>query len=250
MGHSYLLKIRTDTKIDFNNRLVYTDSINPYTYRNFYNGSGVAIGDLNNDGLDDVFFTGNQVDNKLYQNLGDLKFKNLTEGSNTASSDSWCTGVSMVDINADGLLDIYVCKAGPPSDTNRRNQLFINQGNFTFEDQAANYGLDVLGLSIHAVFFDFDRDGDLDCYLLNNSLKSVGGYNLVKGQRDIASDDGNKFFINQNGKFVNRTAESGIYSSAIGFGLGIAASDFNQDGFIDLYVANDWVQMQPTLIMI
>ena len=241
-NQSYLLTMRTDTEIDFNNRLVYTDSINPYTYRNFYNGSGVAIGDLNNDGLEDIFFTGNQVDNQLYQNLGDFTFKDVTEGSHTASSDSWCTGVSMVDINADGLLDIYVCKAGPPSDQNRRNQLFINQGDFVFEDQAVAYGLDILGLSIHAVFFDFDRDGDLDCYLLNNSLKSVGGYDLIKGQRDIASSDGNKFMVNEGGRFIDRSTELGIYSSGIGFGLGIAASDFNQDGYIDLYVANDFFE--------
>jgi len=240
--HSYLLLMRTDTGINFDNQLVYTDSINPYTYRNFYNGSGVAIGDLNNDGLDDVFFSGNQVDNQLYQNLGDFKFKNVTERSNTASAGSWCTGVSMVDINADGLLDIYVCKAGPPSDKNRRNQLFINQGDFIFEDQAAEYGLDIIGLSIHAVFLDFDRDGDLDVYLLNNSLRSVGTYDLVKGQREVASQDGNQFLINQEGTFVNMTSDLGFYSSNIGFGLGIAASDFNLDGYIDIYVGNDFFE--------
>ncbi len=239
---SYLLRMRTDTEINFTNQLIYTDSINPYTYRNFYNGSGVAIGDLDNDGLDDLFFTGNQVDNQLYQNRGNFQFKDVTEGSGTASTDSWCTGASMVDINADGLLDIYVCKAGPPSDENRRNQLFINQGDFRFVDQAADYGLDILGLSIHAVFFDFDRDGDLDVYLLNNSLKSVGAYDLVRDQRDIASEDGNQFLVNEDGRFVNKTRELGIYSSSIGFGLGIAASDFNQDGYLDLYVGNDFFE--------
>lgn len=237
-----VLTLKMNTGIDFNNVLTYTDSINPYTYRNFYNGSGLAIGDLNNDGLDDVFFTGNQVDNAIYKNLGDFKFSDVTDGSGLASEDSWSTGASMVDINGDNLLDIYVCKAGPPGGTYRKNQLFINQGDFKFTDEAEQYGLDVMGLSIQASFFDYDLDGDLDCYLLNNSLKSVGGYDLRTGQRELASDNGNKFFENINGKFVNRTAELGIYSSDIGFGLGVMVLDINDDSYPDVYVANDFFE--------
>lgn len=237
-----LLSLKTDTGIDFNNVLTYTDSINPYTYRNFYNGSGLAIGDLDNDGLDDIFFTGNQVDNAVYKNLGNLKFSDITDGSGLASEDSWSTGVSMVDINGDDLIDIYVCKAGPPGGSNRRNQLFINQGDFVFIDEAERYGLDVMGLSIQASFFDYDLDGDLDCYLLNNSLKSVGGYDLRTGQRDLPSDNGNKFFENINGKFVDRTNENGIYSSDIGFGLGVIILDINNDSYPDIYVGNDFFE--------
>jgi len=237
-----LLSLKTDTGIDFNNVLIYTDSINPYTYRNFYNGSGIAIGDLDNDGLDDVFFTGNQVDNVVYKNLGDFKFADVTDGSGLASEESWSTGVSMVDINGDHLLDIYVCKAGPPGGSNRKNQLFINQGDFIFKDEASLYGLDVIGLSIQASFFDYDLDGDLDCYLLNNSLKSVGGYDLKTGQRNLPSENGNKFFENVNGKFVDRTIEKGIYSSDIGFGLGVMVVDVNNDSYPDIYVGNDFFE--------
>lgn len=242
LSDDFVLSLRFNTGIDFNNQLIYTDSINPYTYRNFYNGSGLAIGDLDNDGLDDIFFTGNQVDNKVYQNLGSFEFTDVTDKSMLASKGSWCTGASMVDINGDNLLDIYVCKAGPPSDTNRKNQLFINQGNFEFVDEAEKYGLDVMGLSIHASFFDYDLDGDLDCYLLNNSLKSVGGYDLREGQRDIPGENGNKFFENVDGKFIDRTTALGIYSSDIGFGLGVMILDINGDTYPDIYVGNDFFE--------
>lgn len=237
-----LLHLRKDTGIKFNNKLVYSDSINPYTYRNFYNGSGLAIGDLDNDGLEDIFFTGNQVDNVIYKNKGGLKFEDVTENSGLSCSNNWCTGTSMVDINGDNLLDIYVCKAGPSGGPNRQNQLFINQGNFKFVDQAAQYGLDIEGLSIHASFFDYDRDGDLDCYLLNNSLKSIGGYDLREGQRNTPSTNGNKLLENVGGKFIDKTTELGIYSSDIGFGLGVMIVDINGDHYPDIYVANDFFE--------
>jgi len=239
---SPVLQLRSNTGIDFNNILTYSDSINPYTYRNFYNGSGLAIGDLDNDGLDDVFFTGNQVDNKIYKNLGDLKFEDVTASSGLASEDSWSTGACMVDVNGDNLLDIYVCKAGPPGGANRKNQLFINQGGLVFKDEAEAYGLDIMGLSIQALFFDYDLDGDLDCYLLNNSLKSVGGYDLREGQRNIPSDNGNKFFENIDGKYIDKTTTLGIYSSDIGFGLGVMIVDINSDNYPDIYVANDFFE--------
>ena len=161
------------SNITFINSLEYTEQLNPYTYRNFYNGGGVAIGDFNNDSLQDIFFTGNLVSNRLYLNKGGLYFDDITEQSGLISSGVWSTGVSVVDINGDGYLDIYVCKSGPPGGERRYNELFINNGDLTFKESAKEYGLDNEGLSTHAAFFDFDKDGDLDCYLLNNTIRSI-----------------------------------------------------------------------------
>lgn len=237
-----LYRLLTDTGIDFSNDLNYTEELNPYTYRNFYNGGGVALGDINNDGLLDVFFTGNLVDNKLYLNQGDWKFRDITDNAGVGSEGSWSTGATFVDINADGYLDLYVCKAGPPGGPNRHNQLFINQGDLTFVDQSEEYGLDIVGLSIHSTFFDYDKDGDLDCYLLNNSIRSIGNFDLIKDQRNTPDKEGNKFFENVEGKFIDVTQEVGVYSSKIGFGLGVTLSDFNDDGWTDIFVSNDFFE--------
>jgi len=231
-----------ETGIDFLNDLPYTEEFNTYTYRNFYNGGGVALGDINNDGLTDIFFTGNIVNNKLYLNKGDWKFEDITEKAGVACPDVWCTGASMVDINGDGLLDIYVCKAGKPGGEKRYNELFINQGNLTFTEEAKSYGIDVNGLSIHSAFFDYDLDGDLDCYLLNNSIRAVGGFDLKEGLRNIPDSEGNKFFRNDDGKFIDATTEVGIYSSNIGYGLGITLSDFNEDQWPDIFISNDFFE--------
>ncbi|MDG2450807.1 MAG: VCBS repeat-containing protein, partial [Saprospiraceae bacterium] len=174
----YLFLVVNDSGIDFSNDLNYTQELNPYTYRNYYNGAGIGVADFDNDGLEDIYFSGNQVDNALYRNLGNLKFEKVESSPILNCTGSWSTGVSIVDINQDGLKDIYVCKAGPPEGPRRYNELFINNGNFEFTESAEKYGLRIKGFSIHATFFDFDKDGDLDCYLLNNSLRSVGGYNL------------------------------------------------------------------------
>lgn len=230
--------------IDFKNNLVFTEQLNPYTYRNFYNGAGVATGDINNDGLLDIYFAGNQADNKLYLNQGDLKFMDITDIAGVACPGVWSTGVTFVDINADGLLDIYVCKSGDPNTHHRNNELFINNGDLTFSEQSEEYGLDITGLSVQAAFFDYDKDGDLDCYLLTNSIKSVGNYDLVKDQREIPDPlgGGNKFFINQDGKFRDHSKEAGIYRSDIGFGLGITLGDFNNDSWTDIFVSNDFFE--------
>tara|TARA_R110002051_G_scaffold203391_1_gene269787 strand:+ start:1544 stop:4807 length:3264 start_codon:yes stop_codon:yes gene_type:complete len=228
--------------ISFENNLTYTEELNPYTYRNFYNGGGVALGDINNDGLLDIYFTGNLVDNKLYLNKGNWKFEDITESANVACKNVWSTGATFVDINHDGHLDIYVCKSGPPGGENRNNQLFINNGDLTFTEQSKAYGLDIVGLSVQAAFFDYDKDGDLDCYILNNSIKSIGAYDLIKDQRNISSIEGNKFLRNENGKFEDFTAQAGIYSSAIGFGLGITLSDFNDDNWTDIFISNDFFE--------
>jgi enediyne biosynthesis protein E4 len=236
--------VTRETGIHFSNDLTFTEQFNPYTFRNFYNGAGVAIGDINNDGLLDIYFAGNQVDNKLYLNMGNFEFKDITETAGVACPGVWSTGVTFVDINGDGFLDIYVCKSGNPEAPNRHNELFINNGDLTFTEKAREYGLDIVGLSVQAAFFDFDKDGDLDCYLLTNSIKSIGHYDLVKDQREIPdpTGGGNKFFINENGKFRDYTEEAGIYRSNIGFGLGITLGDFNNDTWPDIYISNDFFE--------
>lgn len=230
------------TGVQFSNDLHYTEDYNPYTYRNFYNGGGVAIGDINNDGLQDLYFAGNLVPNKLYLNKGGLQFEDITEQAGIACADVWTSGVNFVDINGDGWLDIYVCKAGKPGGPNRHNELFINQGDLTFTEASEKYGLDYTGLSIQSAFFDYDRDGDLDCYLLNNSLRSVGGFDMQEGLRDVYDPEGNKLLENRNGTFVDVTREAGIYASRIGYGLGITLADFNQDGWPDIFLSNDFFE--------
>jgi hypothetical protein len=247
----------TETGVDFRNDLTYTDSFNCYVFRNFYNGGGTGAGDLNNDGLPDLFFCGNQVSNRLYLNRGDFKFEDITEKSGLASAGVWSSGVALADVNADGWLDIYVCKSGNPSGPRRRNELFLNNGDApknngipTFTENAKAWGLDFQGLSTHAAFFDYDLDGDLDCYLLNNSLRSVGGYDFRPGQRDVPDPaGGNKLLRNDGpplqgggGGFSDVTAASGIYSSAIGFGLGVTIGDVDADGWPDIFVSNDYFE--------
>lgn len=213
-------------------------------YRNFYNGGGVAIGDINNDGLEDIYFTGNMVDNKLYLNKGNWQFEDITAKAGVSCSNVWSTGVTMVDINGDGFLDLYVCKSGKPGGNNRHNELFINNGDLTFTEASEEYGLDIEGLSVHAAFFDYDKDGDLDCYILNNSIKSIGAFDLVKDMRTIPdeSGSGNKFMRNDGNTFVDITQEAGIYSSKIGFGLGITLGDFNNDNWTDIFISNDFFE--------
>jgi len=252
------------TGIDFSNNVTYTEAFNPYTFRNFFNGGGVAIGDINNDSLPDIFFCSNQHSNKLYLNKGNMQFEDITLKAGVASDNVWSTGVTMADINGDGLLDIYVCKSGDINSKNRSNALYINNGvsfksgdkltpsppaergqggEISFTDKAAEYGLDNKGLSTHAAFFDYDKDGDLDCYLLTNSFKSVGNYDLVKDQRNIIDTlGGNKLYRNENNHFIDVTAQSGIYSSKIGFGLGVTIADINKDGWQDMYVSNDFFE--------
>ena len=169
---------KKQTHIGFLNQVDYTEEYNTYTYRNFYNGAGVGLGDFNNDGLIDIYFCGNQAGNKLYINKGNFVFEDVTERAGVACKGSWSTGVSIADVNGDGWPDIYVCKSGNPNGQNRHNELFINNGDLTFTEKAAEYGLDVLGLSNHASFFDYDLDGDLDCYLLNNSFQSVTEFDM------------------------------------------------------------------------
>ncbi|MBO0343310.1 MAG: VCBS repeat-containing protein [Bacteroidota bacterium] len=237
-----------ETGIDFRNDLEYTEEFNTYTYRNFYNGGGVAIGDLDKDGLPDIFFTGNMVGNRLYLNKGNLTFDDITDDVGLDSGDVWSTGVSFADVNGDGWLDIYICKSGKPEGANRHNELFINQGtdedgHLNFEEKAKEYGVADYGLSTHTAFFDYDKDGDLDMYLLNNSIRSVGGYTLKKDQRLIRDPNGgNKLYRNDGDSFTDVSEKAGIYGSAIGFGLGVTIGDINRDGWQDIFVSNDFFE--------
>lgn len=231
------------TNIHFSNDLSYDAKFNIYTYRNFYNGGGVAIGDINNDSLPDIFFTANMKPNKLYLNKGNFQFEDITDKAGIGKKGKWSTGVSMVDINGDGLLDIYVCNSGDVKGDNKQNELYINNGNMTFTEKAAEYGLDDRGLSTHAAFFDYDHDGDLDMFLLNNSFKAIGSFDLQKNQRNVRdSVGGHKFFRNDNGHFTDISEEAGIYGSVIGFGLGVTVGDVNNDGWQDIYVSNDFFE--------
>ena len=237
------LKSSSETNIEFENNLMFDQDFNVYTYRNFYNGGGVSIGDINNDGLADIYFTSNQSKNILYLNKGDFKFQDITEISGVGGNRAWSTGVTMVDLNADGFLDIYVCNSGDVEGDNKQNELFINQGDMTFTEEATKYGLADPGYSTHASFFDYDKDGDLDVYLLNNSYQAIGSFDLRRNERPKRDKDGgDKLLENQNGKFVDVSEKAGIYGSVIGFGLGVTVGDVNSDGWEDIYVSNDFFE--------
>ncbi len=232
-----------ESGIYFSNDLSYDDDFNIFTYRNYFNGGGVGVIDINNDNLLDIYLTSNLNSNKLYLNLGDMKFKDITDEAGVGGTKSWSTGVSIADVNADGFLDIYVCNSGDIEGDNKQNELFINNGDQTFTEMAKEFGLDDMGFSTHAAFFDYDKDGDLDMYLLNNSYQAIGSFNLKKNERpkrDFVGGD--KLFKNVDGKFIDVSEEAGIYGSVIGFGLGVTVGDIDKDGWLDIYVSNDFFE--------
>lgn len=250
-NHTFFQLLSADaTGVDFTNEVADRNDFNILTYRNFYNGGGVAIGDINRDGLSDLYFTANLTGNKLYLNKGNFKFEDITEKAGVAGTKAWSTGVTMADVNADGWLDIYVSNSGDVVGDNKENELFINNGDGTFTEKAAAYGLNNRGYSTQAAFFDYDLDGDLDCYLLNNSFKDPGKIELFRSMRDKPDDlGGDKLYRNDGlppseggtGRgFVDVSRQAGIYSSQIGFGLGTAIGDINHDLYPDIYVSNDF----------
>lgn len=235
------------THADFVNHLDYETQLktkfNIYTYRNFYNGGGVALGDVNNDGLLDIFMTANMGTNALYLNKGNFEFEDISEKAGVKGKGNWSTGVSFADVNGDGFTDIYVCKSGNAAGDDRRNELFINNGDLTFTERAMEYGLDDDGYSTQGVFFDYDKDGDLDMYLLNNSSRAISSFNMKENMR-LTRDSlgGDKLFRNDGNRFTDVSSEAGIYGSIIGFGLGVSIADINKDGWPDIYVSNDFFE--------
>lgn len=241
-GPLFLQLPAAETGVTFKNILDESPTANVLTYEYFYNGGGVAVGDINNDGLDDIYFTANMRPNVLYLNMGNFKFKDITDQAGVSCIDGWKTGVTMADVNGDGLVDIYVCRSGRGDPENRKNKLFINNGDLTFTERAAEYGLDDPGYGTHASFFDYDHDGDLDMYLLNHNVTVINEFEFSQAKKKRDPYAGDKLFRNDNGRFVDVSVEAGIKGTPLGFGLGVTVADVNQDGWPDIYVSNDYVE--------
>ncbi|MGZ3847273.1 MAG: FG-GAP repeat domain-containing protein, partial [Flavisolibacter sp.] len=241
-----LFQLMENTGIHFQNTVEDGRKENSFLFRNFYNGGGVAIGDINNDGLPDIFFTANQGSNKLYLNEGNFKFKDITGTAGIIADSMWSTGVVFVDINNDGWLDIYVCSSGHMGTGQRKNKLYINNHNSTFTEAAAQYGLDIKAYTTQVSFFDYDMDGDLDCFMINNSPIPINQLNYAN-HRDLPEQEwpvgdflkggGDHLYRNDNGHFTEVTKPAGIHGTLISFGLGVSVGDINNDGYPDIFVS-------------
>ena len=243
-----LFELQQHTGIDFVNKVKDGTLENSFLFRNFYNGGGVAIGDINNDGLPDILLTSNMGENKLYLNKGNFHFEDITAASGLHQDSMWSTGVTFVDINGDGWLDIYICNSGHMASGHRKNQLYINNHDNTFTEEAAKYGLDISAYSTQVSFFDYDGDGDLDCFMIDNSpipINTLGNANrrdLPEAQwpvADFLKGGGDHLFRNDNGHFTEVTRQAGIHGSLISFGLGVSVGDINGDGYPDIYVSDN-----------
>lgn len=246
-GEKPLFEVVADTHVTFQNQLTESEQLNILSYEYFYNGGGVAAGDFNNDGLTDLYFSGNQVPNELYLNRGEMKFEAI-KANVEGRPNAWKTGVALVDINQDGWLDIYQCYSGIISQESRKNQLFINQGIKggkwvgTFSEEAEKYGIADAGYTTHATFLDYDLDGDLDLFVLNHNLKNYQRKEAALMKSSLDSLAGDRLYRNDGGHFEDVTIAAGIKSNPLGFGLGVVVADFNQDNRPDLYIANDYVE--------
>jgi hypothetical protein len=239
-GDVFQKRTAEETGIHFSNDLKESNDLNILDYLYFYNGGGVAIGDINNDELPDIFFSGNQVANKLYLNKGNFLFEDISEKAGVAGKSSWNTGAVMGDVNGDGLLDIYVCAVVGLNGFNGHNELFINQGDGTFSEESGKYGLDFESYSSSAAFLDYDLDGDLDMYLLNHAVHTPESFGKADLRYERNYETGDKLLRNDDGKFTDVSEDAGIYGGINGYGLGIAVSDFNNDGYPDLFIGNDF----------
>ncbi|MDN5199920.1 FG-GAP-like repeat-containing protein [Fulvivirgaceae bacterium BMA10] len=241
-GKQFQLIPKEVSNIRFSNDLPEDHNLNNMSYYYYYNGGGVAIGDINNDDLPDIYLTANIGSNRLYLNKGNLAFEDITESSGTGGKQGWATGVTMVDINSDGFLDIYVCRSGRFLPEKRENELFINNGDGTFIESAAKYGLNDPSYSTQASFFDYDLDGDLDMFLLNHAIDKLVVTNPDSVRNARHPYAGDKLYRNDKGYFKDVSESAGILGNALGFGLGVATGDLNNDGWIDIYVTNDFTE--------
>jgi len=231
-----------ESGINFANIVKESPGLNIITYEYFYNGAGVGLGDFNNDGLIDIYFTANMQPARLYLNKGNLQFEDITAKAGVGGKRGWKTGVSIADVNGDGFLDIYVCYSGPLDRDQRANELYINNGNLTFTEEAGKMGIADSGYSTQAAFFDYDRDGDLDLFVINHNNKNLRNFDAAFVKKMVDPDAGDRLYRNDGKVFTDVTISAGIISNPLGYGLGVSVSDINNDGWPDLYVTNDYVE--------